>query len=517
MKQFSYSKVDCFKRCPFQFGLRYLEKIKMLPNQDANNALYLGVAIHTGLEENSIKQAIRSYFSNYYCVNDLHHNEVIKLENMLGKTLKLLEKINQDGELVHEYEINTYNYKGYVDLIVQKDNGLIDIYDYKYSNNVDSYMKSSQLHVYKYYLEQLGYKVDKMYYLFIPKTQIRQKKNESLLEFRQRLKEILKDKEPFIQEVIYDPNKVIDFTNGVIDIFQAESFEKKPTDLCSWCEYYNYCQKGDTTDMLPQAIRREKQTSNRKRIWCYAPPFSGKTTTFDACESPLMLNTDGNINEVTAPYLSIKDQVEMVGRVKKTTLAWDYFKDIVDELEKGQHEFKTLIIDLIEDIYEHCRIWGCQKLGLDHESDQATKAYDYVRSEFLRTMRRLMNLDIETIVLLSHMDISKNIFKANGDNITRIAPSINEKVANKLAGMVDFVTRIEIERDSRYFAFKTDDVTFGGGRLKNVTVDKIPLSWDALCGLYESPAPKKKPVTDEPTQANESNEQTRTRRTRTGE
>lgn len=512
MKQFSYSRVDCFKRCPFQFGLRYIEHLKMLPNQDANNALYLGVAIHTGLEENSVKHAIKSYFSNYYCVNDLHYNEVIKLENMLGKALHLLAKISQSGDLVHEYEINTYKYKGYVDLIVQKDNCMIDIYDYKYSNNVDSYMKSAQLHVYKYYLEQLGYKVDRMYYLFIPKTQIRQKKSESLLDFRQRLKETLKEKEPFIQEVIYDPNKVIDFTNGIIDIFQADSFDKNVTDLCSWCEYQNYCQKGDDTDMLPQATRRESVRRNRKRIWCYAPPFAGKTTTFDNAPMPLMLNTDGNIDEVTAPYLSIKDQVEMVGRVKKTTLAWDYFKDIVDELEKGQHEFKTLLIDLTEDMYEHCRIWGCQKLGLDHESDQATKAYDYVRSEFLRTMRKLMNLDIENIILLSHMDISKNIFKANGDNITRVAPSINEKVANKLAGMVDIVTRIEIERDNRYFAFKTDDVTFGGGRLKSVTVDRIPLSWDELCNLYESPAPKKE-VAEVPTE-----EQTTTRtRRRTGE
>lgn len=484
MKQFSYSRVDCFKRCPFQFGLRYLERVKTIPNQDPNNALYLGVAIHTGLEESSVKSAIKSYFSNYHCISDLHYNEVLKLEVMLPKTLKLLEKVAQDGELIHEYEINTHKYKGFVDLIVQKENGMIDVYDYKYSNNVDSYMGSSQLHVYKYYLEQLGYKVDKLYYIFIPKTAIRQKKTETIHDFRLRLKEELKNKEPFIKEVIYDPNKVIDFTNGIIDIYQADTFNKNESKLCAWCEYYNYCQKGDITDMLPQAIRREKQRSNRKRIWCYAPPFSGKTTTFDECEMPLMLNTDGNIDEVTAPYLTIKDQVVMNGRVKQTTLAWDYFKSIVDELEKGQHEFKTVIVDLLEDVYEHCRIWGCAKLGLDHESDQSAKAYDYVRSEFLRTMRKLMNLDIDTIVLLSHIDVSKNIFKSNGDNITRIAPSINEKVANKIAGMVDIVTRIEIDRDQRYFAFKTDDVIFGGGRLKNVSTDRIPLSWENLSSLY---------------------------------
>ena len=50
-----------------------------------------------------------------------------------------------------------------------------------------------------------------------------------------------------------------------------------------------------------------------------------------------------------------------------------------------------------------------------------------------------MNLDYENIVLISHEDTSKDITKKSGDKITAIKPNIADKVANKIAGMVDIV------------------------------------------------------------------------------
>ena len=496
MNQFSYSKVECFKKCPYQFGLRYLEKYKTLPNQDADNALILGVSLHYGMETGSVEKAIELYKSHYYCLSDLHIHEIMKLEAMLPKALELFESM---GELHHEVEINSDRYKGFVDLVEFNNDGTVNIYDYKYCSekSVDKYLESGQLHVYRYYLEKvLGYKVKSLYYIIIPKIAIRQKKTEDLVEFRQRLISELEHKEVQLIEVPYEPNKVVDYFNSIVDIFECENFSKNITRLCDWCEYKDYCQKGEDYMLLPQNVRREVKGNLKRRGWVYGPPMSGKTTMLDKAPSVLMLNTDGNIDNVTAPYISVIDQVSMNGRIKNVKLAWDYFKEIVDELEKKQNDFETILVDLAEDAYEHCRIWGCKQLGIDHESANATKAYDYVRSEFLRTMRKLMNLPYENIFLISHEDISKNIFKQNGDNITRIAPAINEKVANKLAGMVGFVGRVVVDKDDkRWLSFKHDNVTFGGGRLKTITVDQIPLDWGELVKIY--PITVSEDVTDE--------------------
>ena len=93
-------------------------------------------------------------------------------------------------------------------------------------------------------------------------------------------------------------------------------------------------------------------------------------------------------------------------------------------------------------------------------------AWDKVRGEFLNTLKRLMNLDYENIILISHEDTSKDITRKGGDKITAIKPNLQEKVANKVAGMVDVVARIVADGDARTFSFKSNEVIFGGGRLK---------------------------------------------------
>ena len=98
-------------------------------------------------------------------------------------------------------------------------------------------------------------------------------------------------------------------------------------------------------------------------------------------------------------------------------------------------------------------------------------------------MRRLLNLPYN-IILISHEDASKDITKKSGENITAIKPNITDKVANKLAGMVALVGRTISENDEYTLHIKTDEVTFGGGRLgiNNVTV---PLEWEDVTALFE--------------------------------
>ena len=70
--------------------------------------------------------------------------------------------------------------------------------------------------------------------------------------------------------------------------------------------------------------------------------------------------------------------------------------------------------------------------------------------------------------------------------ITRIETNLPEKIANKVAGMVDIVARVVVNDDeSRSLEFKYDSVVFGGGRLKNLKTNKVELSWDALCEVYD--------------------------------
>lgn len=235
--------------------------------------------------------------------------------------------------------------------------------------------------------------------------------------------------------------------------------------------------------LLPKNERRQISTIKRKTLWIYGAPFSGKTWFANSFPAPLMLNTDGNIDFVDAPYVPIRDEVTVEGRITKRKFAWDVFKDVIAELEKQQNDFKTIIVDLLEDTYEHCRLYMYDKLGIEHESDNSFKAWDMVRTEFLSTMRRLLNLPYD-IILISHEDLTKDVTRKSGDKVTRIAPNIQEKAANKIAGMVQLVARVVADDDERWLTFKTSEVEFGGGRL-GVRARKIPLEYDEFVALYD--------------------------------
>ena len=485
MNRFHFSSAECFDQCQYRYKLRYIDYLKVLPTDDPSNPLILGTAIHKGIETD-LETAIKEYLFSYPIITDEHINEVIKMEYWIPKMKEMLP------EGLHEVNFKNDFYEGTMDLLVpctymdeQLEHGQFDLYDFKYSNNIDHYMESRQLHVYKYEFEKItGKNIRKMYFVFVPKVQIKQKKDETIEQFRNRLQAELETKEIQIKEVIFDKQKVLDFYESYIDITRTEEFLKNESYLCKWCEYTDICQKGNNFMILPKSERRQVGQTTKRKLWIYGGAFSGKTTFMDKAPEPLNLNTDGNIQFVTQQYLPIKDTMD--GRQK--VLAWQVFKNAIDELERTASEngFKTIIVDLLEDTYESCRLYMYDKLGITHESDDSFRAWDKVRTEFLSTIRRLVNLDYENIVLISHEDTSKDITKKSGDKITAIKPNIADKIANKVAGMVDIVARVVAEDDgTRTLNFKSDEVVFGGGRLKNIKTTTVPLDWDALCKVYD--------------------------------
>ena len=140
--EYSYSRVETFKNCPYKYKLRYIDELKTLPSDDSQNPLIIGSAMHLGIEKD-IETAINWYYNQYPIITDLHINEAIKLEKLIPKVKDILPK----GQ--HEIKIETNDFIGFADLITE--NG--DIYDFKYSNHIERYLESKQLHLYKHFRE----------------------------------------------------------------------------------------------------------------------------------------------------------------------------------------------------------------------------------------------------------------------------------------------------------------------------------------------------------------------------
>ena len=83
--------------------------------------------MHKGIET-SFLEATEWYLNQYYIVTDKHINELIKLEMLIDKAKRFTKE-----DAVFEYEIDVDNFHGFVDTIIKNNDGIVNIYDFKYT------------------------------------------------------------------------------------------------------------------------------------------------------------------------------------------------------------------------------------------------------------------------------------------------------------------------------------------------------------------------------------------------
>lgn len=251
--RYSFSSTSTWWECPFKYKLRYLDKLQTKPDLRPDNPLFEGTAVHEAIEKRSIEEGINSYKSNFPSLGTDHDIEIFKMEQLMKKAI---EQIPECAE--YEHKLLTDNFVGYIDGLVKVDEGVYDLYDFKFTSaNPSKYMKSGQIHVYKNFYERLtGNKIRDMYYVMIPKFS--KKLNEDLSEEDLKTKFnkwILKHDVQFVK-VNYDPQQVSWFFARMNLMKKATSYEKRYSLSCRWCEYQKYCSTNgkDRSELIDEVI-----------------------------------------------------------------------------------------------------------------------------------------------------------------------------------------------------------------------------------------------------------------------
>lgn len=256
MERMSYSRAECYAKCPFQYRLRYRDELKTLPTYDAQDPLIVGNAFHMAIET-SPEEAVEWYKSQYPIITDLHVEECMKLLKIGGLARQLVYSMTGGAAPIFEYGVydEEYEWLGYMDCLIPRGGMTFTLLDFKYASSVDRYASSPQLAVYRHMLKRRGYTVADAYFVVAPKISIRRKKDETDEEFRMRLKDELDaytaDDIHLIRPTIDGTKVVREYIKLMKEIRSAEEFPRNPTKLCSWCQYRRYCesQGKDLTDI----------------------------------------------------------------------------------------------------------------------------------------------------------------------------------------------------------------------------------------------------------------------------
>lgn len=114
--------------------------------------------------------------------------------------------------------------------------------------------------------------------------------------------------------------------------------------------------------LLPE--NKPKQVDLTPRLFVIGgPAMSGKT--FNACKfpNPILINTDGNCKKVTTPSIYLNDKTHKTYKEKMELLF-----GVLKELNETTTTYQTIVIDLIEDIFDICEGYVLEKYKVDNLS-----------------------------------------------------------------------------------------------------------------------------------------------------
>lgn len=175
--------------------------------------------------------------------------------------------------------------------------------------------------------------------------------------------------------------------------------------------------------MILPANEQKTADVTPKNILIWGESMSGKTYLAKEFESPLIINTDGNASKITTPSVFIKNFTE--------------FKEVIEELEKGKHTFKTLIIDLIDDLETMVINHICSLAKVESLADIAFgKGFNTFNSIWKNLMMTLTQMDMN-VIFISHI-----VEKMDGQSSYQ-APALSQKCLNACMGRCDIVIKTQ--------------------------------------------------------------------------
>lgn len=175
--------------------------------------------------------------------------------------------------------------------------------------------------------------------------------------------------------------------------------------------------------VLPTKKVQDKYTLDKIRMVVYGPPKVGKSTFASYFEDALFLDSQYGTKCLSVYPIYID--------------SWETFLESVKMIIETKHKFKTIIIDVIDDIFKMCLEYVCKKYKMDHPSDEGYgKGWELLRTNFERPILRLSSSKYG-LVFISHskeIEITKKYSK-----ITKITPTMPNQVRMTVNAVVDII------------------------------------------------------------------------------
>lgn len=181
--------------------------------------------------------------------------------------------------------------------------------------------------------------------------------------------------------------------------------------------------------MLPTQKTTPKESLSSYTMLIYGPIKIGKTTWCSQAENALFLATEPGNNALSLYSADIT--------------CWDDLLSVCAEIAEGDHKFKTIILDTIDNAYRFCTDYVCKKHKIDHPSDMGYgRGHALIFNEFQRVLNKLAFLPYG-LVFVSHS--TQREIETKTGKYTKTLPTLPDKIQKYILGFVDMVLLCDLD------------------------------------------------------------------------
>lgn len=221
----------------------------------------------------------------------------------------------------------------------------------------------------------------------------------------------------------------------------------------------------------------------------YGPPGIGKTTLANQFPKPLFLDCERGTLGIECYRMEID--------------TWADFKGVLDALTHEPHDFRTVVLDTANALFDKLVKDVCAEYGVEDPGDVAHgRAWGKISSRFkdavtrLRALRRKDGAKVMPVLLLHEKRTEireKKGQKTVDTGRYHIAPSLPPSARTILHGHVDFLLHAEMDDDnnrvlrSQPIKGSEEDVEAKGrGRKGAMLPDLLPLSFPGILHAFNT-------------------------------
>ena len=224
--------------------------------------------------------------------------------------------------------------------------------------------------------------------------------------------------------------------------------------------------------LLPTQKSKPKPNFNEYITLIYGAPKVGKSTLANQFDSPLFIATEAGLNALETFNVRILD--------------WEEFLKVCAEITKGDHQFKTIVIDTVDNLFKFCSAYICKKNNISHESElDWGKGWQFVKDEFFRVITKLSQSPYG-LVMISHAEAID--IKTRTGSISKWVPTMSKQAKEITMPLFDFIffATIEITADGTKRVLKTKpSENWDAGDRFGVLPKEIEMSYQAILDNFK--------------------------------